>query len=144
MSGLLINTIINYEIFSVSQYNNFSEIKFHSITHQAFFNIILVDLLSQGDESLMENSEYLLLLEKINANPSFNFDNTNSSLKLATESFLNWLNYEVTFEKLWFPNIFKEIDLKIKRNDFIKICGNISKHNFTRLTWQSKKNSKYI
>jgi len=36
--------------------------------------------------------------------------------------------------EVWFPSLELKETLKIKRVEFIKICGNISKHNFTRLS----------
>jgi CRISPR/Cas system endoribonuclease Cas6 (RAMP superfamily) len=37
-------------------------------------------------------------------------------------------------KKIWLPSIELETNLSIKRIEFIKICGNISKHNFSRLS----------
>lgn len=59
--------------------------------------------------------------------------------------FDTWLNQYVQFEDtdqpklLWFPSIDKELTLEITRIEYIRICGNISKHNPLGLDRQAKK-----
>ena len=59
---------------------------------------------------------------------------------LATEAdFLNsWLNTEIEVT-VSLPFVEQETNLAIHRHEFIGITGNISKHNFARLTGVSKK-----
>ncbi|OGX34304.1 MAG: hypothetical protein A3I43_04455 [Omnitrophica WOR_2 bacterium RIFCSPLOWO2_02_FULL_50_19] len=57
-----------------------------------------------------------------------------NSLTHASKKFIDWLEKEVVVEKIWLPSINLETNLSIKRIEFIKICGNISKHNFSRLS----------
>jgi hypothetical protein len=45
---------------------------------------------------------------------------------------VDWLEEEVEVP-VWFPSIDKDIVLKIPRATFLKVCGNLSKHNFLRL-----------
>jgi hypothetical protein len=130
----LINNMVNFEVLNVIGNDPDSEIRFNSSTHQQFFNIIMVDFLSKTDNRILgESSSYLMALQSICTSPNFNQNNSVSSLKQATQDFTDWLDTEFLVEKVWLPSINLEIDLNIKRIEFIKICGNISKHNFTRL-----------
>src|SRR5262249_29472450 len=47
--------------------------------------------------------------------------------------FAAWLDARFTVERVWLSNVSIEIDLTVTRLDAIKICGNIAKHNFSRL-----------
>lgn len=58
--------------------------------------------------------------------------------KLVTD-FIEWLETEALVEKVWISNISVEVDLKIRRIDFLRICGDIGKHNFIRLGGQAKR-----
>jgi hypothetical protein len=48
------------------------------------------------------------------------------------------LEHDGETRNFWFPTINKAIALKITRIEFIKICGNISKHNILGLSRQAK------
>lgn len=130
-----VDEMVNSEIMILLGDELNSEIRFNSITHQKFFNIILLDFLSCSDKNILgEKLSYLWALEKICENPNFNEDNSINNLDISTKEFIEWLEKEVIIEKIWLPSINLELDLSIKRIEFIKICGNISKHNFTRLS----------
>lgn len=131
----LIDSMISYEIFTLAGNDPDSNIMFISPTHQKFFNIILVDLLSPPNKEIIGNElSYLSAIDKIcNNTPCFNENNSVNSLKSAVEEFLVWLKQEVRVP-VWFFSKGKESVLSIKRIDFLRICGNISKHNFSRLT----------
>jgi hypothetical protein len=111
-----------------------SSILCNSITHQKYFNIVLTDFLSQTDKRILTNKQtYLGALKYICDCPNFNIDSSVESLRVATDEFRNWLKQD--FEvKAWLPSIEKEANIKLSRISFIKICGNISKHNFLRLS----------
>ncbi len=135
----LIDNMVNYEVLRIVGSDPNSEIRFESTTHQKFFNIILVDFLSNTDKRILgEETSFLAALQSICAAPKFDQNNSVNDLLRVTQDFENWLQTEVLVEKVWLPSINLEIDLKIKRVEFIKICGNISKHNFSRLGSVSK------
>jgi hypothetical protein len=130
----LIDEMVNYEIFDLNGFDPESQIMFHSITHQRFFNIILVDFLSRSDRKVIgEQQSYLGAIQSICQNPSFNEGNSIESLSCATDEFISWLEQEIKAE-IWLPSIETDTILSIKRIEFLKICGNISKHNFSRLS----------
>ena len=131
----LIDEMVNFEVIDLLGEDPHYEIRFKSITHQKFFNIVLVDFLSCSDTKILgEEQPYLRALASICANPHFNQKNSIRSLSNSTQNFRDWLNKKIAVEKIWLPSIALETDLSLKRIEFIKICGNISKHNFTRLS----------
>lgn len=131
----LIDDMVNYEVVKLLGNNPHSEVHFNSMTHRKYFNIILLDFLSCSDKKVLgEQLSYLRALQSICKFPNFNKNNSINSLTLSTEEFIDWLEKEVLVEKIWLPSIDIETNLSIKRIEFIKICGNISKHNFSRLS----------
>jgi len=130
----LIDSMLNYEVLSLLSNESHSEIQFRSMTHQKYFNIILLDFLSCSDKKVLgEKQSYLGAIENICQSPNFNKNNSISNLSLHTKEFIDWLE-QVVQVKIWLPSVNTETSLSIKRIEFIKICGNISKHNFSRLS----------
>jgi len=132
---ILIDEMVNYEVINLLGKDSQSEVHFKSTTHQKYFNIMLVDFLSCSDTKILgEEQPYLRALTSICASPHFDQSKSVKNLEQSTKEFVDWLNKEFTVEKIWLPSINLETNLSIIRLEFIKICGNISKHNFTRLS----------
>lgn len=128
----LINSMVNFELMDLLWKDPDSNILFKSPTHQRFFNIILVDFLSCTDKKgPIKPNSYLGGLKEIVNNPYFDENNSAHNLKVATQEFKAWLEQEVEVD-VWLPSIDKETKLKISRFDFLKMTGNISKHNYLR------------
>jgi hypothetical protein len=128
----LIDSIVNYEMMSLVGGDPNSSIRFNSSTHQRFFNIVLVDFLSLTDKKApIKQTSYLNALKDISERPSFNIGDSIKLLREATLRFISWLNQEVEVD-VWLPSIETQTTLNISRFSFLKICGNISKHNFLR------------
>jgi hypothetical protein len=126
----LINAMVNYEVMDFAG----SSVVFKSMTHQKYFNIILVDFLSRSDKRVIgEEQSYLEAITAICKTPNFNENGSSNNLALATKGFVEWLEQEIQVET-WLPTVNTNLFLLIKRVEFIKICGNISKHNFSRLS----------
>jgi hypothetical protein len=131
----LIDSVVNYEVLNLLGTDPHSEVHFKSMTHQKYFNIILLDFLSCSDRKVLgDQQSYLGAISAICQSPNFNKNNSIKNLNISTQEFIDWLEKEVIVEKIWLPSIELETNLSIKRIEFIKICGNISKHNFTRLS----------
>ena len=131
----MINSMVNYDVLDLTGVDPDSEIKLKSSTHQKYFNIILVDFLSRSNMGVYQEKKlYIDAIQEICKNPSFNEKKSIDNLKLASEEFSNWLKEEVKVPKTWFPSISIEEELSIKRSEFLEICGNISKHNFSKLS----------
>jgi hypothetical protein len=130
----LIDDMVNYEVLDLLGNNPHCNISFKSITHQKYFNIILLDFLSCSDKKVLgEQQSYLGAIRAICKSPNFNKNNSIKNLITATQEFVDWLEQKAQV-KIWLPSINTETTLSIKRIEFIKICGNISKHNFSRLS----------
>jgi len=128
----LINSMVNFEVLSIEGNDPESNIVFKSSTHQRFFNIILVDFLSCTDKrGPVKPTSYLGGLREITNNPCFDENDSVCNLNVATQEFKDWLEQEVEVG-VWLPSIDKDTRLKIKRLDFLKMTGDISKHNYLR------------
>ena len=139
-----INEMVNYEMFVKLNRTNDVELRFNTMTHQRLFNILLVDFLSEprtwpfglnkppSRASKSERSQ-LFHLKQICGDPKLNPVGSDI-LRLPLEAFMRWLEAEFCIDDVWLPSIEVKTNIRLKRIEFIKICGNISKHNFTRLS----------
>lgn len=55
------------------------------------------------------------------------------------ELFSSWLEAKSYVENVWFPSIQVEVDLNVERREWIRICGDVEKHNFVRLETNVRK-----
>jgi len=128
----LIDSMVNFEMMSLLGNDPDSEIKFRSIAHGMFFNVILVDFLSLTDpKSPIKQMSYLGGLRIISDNPTFNENDSIKHLRTATWEFKKWLDQEIEVD-IWLPSINKNTKVSIARFNFLKITGDISKHNYLR------------
>lgn len=127
-----IDSMVNFEVLDVTGVDPNSNIFFHSATHQKFFNIVLVDFLSVTDrKGPIKPTSYLSGLRAITTNPYFDVGGSVTELRRATNEFTEWLNQVVSVD-VWLPAIDTQTVLNLKRVEFIKICGDLSKHNVLR------------
>lgn len=128
----LIDSMVNFEIMSIAGKDPDSKISFKSMTHRMFFNIILVDFLSCIDpKGPIKRTSYLGGLRAISDTPCFDENGSVGQLKEATYEFKNWLEQEIDVD-IWLPSIDKDTTIKIARFNFLKMTGDISKHNYLR------------
>jgi hypothetical protein len=64
-------------------------------------------------------------------------------LVAAVSELRGWLEAQIKVE-VWFPSINTNVVLELQRRDFVTICGNISKHNLSRLTRNAKRLKKLL
>lgn len=137
----LIDSMVNFEVLALKRSDPDSSITFKSDIHQKFFNIILADFLSKTDtnkKAPIRSTSYLAALKSISENPSFDIDNSVASLYEATHQFDYWLEQRVE-DDVWLPSIDKNTTLRIPRRLFLRMCGDISKHNFLKLVGVAEK-----
>ena len=134
----MIGDMVNREVMTIPFSDPDSSVMFKTTTHMAFFNIILVDLLSKPNRFFTGDNSYIDRLKEICANPRMSEVQDMQELRVAVCAFDRWLSEEVAIQNRWFPSLELQIDLRIKRQVFIRICGNITKHNFTHLTGVAK------
>src|SRR5262249_44565199 len=128
----LVGSMVNFELLSLLGEDPNTQVLFKSDVHHRFFNILLADFLSQTDtRNPFERTSYLDALQSITRNPSFNMNSSIGSLRRATQELKSWLDQELQIE-VWLPSIETSAMLNISRTRFLKMCGNICKHNFLR------------
>jgi len=127
--------MVNFEILQLSEGKGGSQAIFRTAVHQRLFNIILVDFLSKpGREFAGKRNSCLDAVDDVCETPLFNQGNSVKSLRRAVKTFKRWLERGIKVKKVWLPSINLEATVSIQRQQFIKICGDISKHNFSRLS----------
>ena len=133
-----IDSMINHTVLELRGSDPDTEVWFHTATHHKFFSIMLVDFLSDLDEKLVGTKTSCLgILLEICDKPKFNLSESVTQLRDSVADLRSWLETEVTIP-VWLSSIDKNLDLKILRFEFLRICGNISKHGFARLTKTSR------
>jgi hypothetical protein len=141
----IIDSIVNYNVLDIHHNEYGSVVSFKTSIHQEYFSIYLVDFLSVPASGFgLKRLSYISLLRDVCLSPMFNKDNSIDYLAKPVTEFCNWLATEVVIKQLWFPSINLNIDLKISYSDFLYIGGNISKHNFTRLSACATKMKKIL
>ncbi len=127
-----VDLMVNFAMMSIGGSDHHSEIRFETSTHQRLFNVFLVDFLSAAaKDGPTAPVPYLAALRAIIETPHFDVDDSVNALRQATRECVAWLEDEVEVD-VWLPSISTDTTLKILRVRFLKMCGNISKHNFLR------------
>ena len=128
----LIDEMVNHEVMVLLGSDPQSEVHFRTATHQRLFNIFLVDFLSKTDkDGPVGSTSYLDGLGSIAYAPCFGSPDAVRPLREATDAFTCWLEHEIEV-KTWFRHANAEQPLRIQRISFIRMCGNIAKHNILR------------
>lgn len=60
-------------------------------------------------------------------------------LRRIVEEFGDWLDSHAIVNDVWLSNIEVKVNLRIRRIDFIRMSGDIGKHNFLRLSGQANR-----
>lgn len=128
----LIDSMVNFEMMNLLGTDPDSNILFSTSTHQRFFNIALVDFLSRTDKKApVQRSTYLSALRSISANPHFSVNDSVAALRAATSAFIDWLECKVAVD-VWLASIGVQATVQLSRIDFLKMSGDIAKHNVLR------------
>lgn len=114
---------------------------------QRLFNVVLGDFLSPlstrqpgglpfdlpqpPPDARASDRTFLFYLRKIAERPKFN--PRPDGIGAPAAAFSDWLEADSYVEDVWLPSIGVELNLTIRRITWLKICGNIAKHNFARL-----------
>ncbi|MBI3444493.1 MAG: hypothetical protein HY055_03835 [Magnetospirillum sp.] len=143
----MIDDMVNREMFVLGERTSDTNLLPTTSTHQRLFNVLLVDFLSRphsrGKEPMPfglpmppakakgSQQSYLFYLNKIHTAPKLGA--ISGMICEPVDAFSQWLDTKAQVKKVWLPSIGLELDIDVKRIDFLKICGNIAKHNFSRL-----------
>lgn len=123
----------------VSSFPGEAEVLFHSSIHRDLFLIRLLDFVKEGvDKNLTGVSGSCLeVLRAACSTKHFGGGESVVALKEAVEALESWLNYKKDIT-LWLPTLNTNAKISVSRLEFLKISGNQSKHNLSRLTGVSK------
>lgn len=137
----LIGSMVHYAHFEKEHAVKNAALMFRTREASKLFLIILADFLSLPRDGTFGLSRptaegslgqtYLGLLLNVASAPSFKGDVT--LLVSSAKSFAEWLDGFAEVEDVWLPSIERNGTLRVRRMDYLKICGTISKHGFTRL-----------
>lgn len=90
-----------------------------------------------SDSERASDHTTLFYLGRVCESPLIGTDPT--FLAEQVRQFRDWLDTTITVPNVWLSRIGVEVDLEIKRIDFIRIGGDLGKHNFLRLGGQAAK-----
>lgn len=128
----LIDSIANRDLITLLEGDE-TELVFKDSVRARYFNLALVDLLSQTDkDGPLPPRTYLQALHDVCDDPRFDVENSVSALRRTVSEFRAWLRKTITVKGMWLPSISLQVDLRIERIDALKIAGNICKHNVLR------------
>jgi hypothetical protein len=109
---------------------------FHTKIDQSLFNIQIVDFFSKMENKINGNKNCLDSLYEIVKCPQLNNSYQMIDFINALDELKKWYEDEAII-KSWFPTINLSIDLSIKRSDIVSICGNMTKHSISHLSYMT-------
>ncbi|MBI1207523.1 MAG: hypothetical protein GC191_09585 [Azospirillum sp.] len=143
----MIDGMVNWAIFVKNDRTELTNLMFQTSAHARLFVILLGDFLSDvrafkgepvplGLKPAPSNARpsdltFLFHLRQVCANPKLGQDA--SALATAVENFATWLEGEFTATGVNLHAIDVVADLRVARYRYIKMCGDIAKHNLARL-----------
>jgi hypothetical protein len=144
----MIDGMVNFSMFETLHKTVDTNVMFTTSTHAQLFNVLLTDFLSAPSPirkggpqpfglpmapsgAIGSEKSFLFHLNRVAQAP--NFGGNSEPLRDATSSFKQWLDFECTVKDVWFGEFNVEVDVQATRFSLLKICGNIAKHNFSRL-----------
>jgi hypothetical protein len=143
----MIDGMVNWAVFVKTERTDPSNLMFQTSAHARLFVILLGDFLSEvrafkgepiplGLKPAPSNARpsdltFLFHLRQVCADPKLGGDPT--GLSAAAEAFATWLEGEFTATGVNLPTIDVVADLRVSRFRYIKMCGDMAKHNLARL-----------
>lgn len=137
----LIGSMVHYGHFIKEHRIEDAQLMFQTPEASKLFLIFLADFLSLPRDGTFgltkpklagsKGNTYLGHLQRVVAEPQFRGDVT--LLGSSVDAFSEWLDGFATVDGVWLPSIERAGTLSVQRMDYLKICGTISKHGFTRL-----------
>jgi hypothetical protein len=143
----MIDGMMNWAVFVKTDSAKPSNLIFQTSAHARLFVILLSDFLSEirafkGEpipldlKPVPSNSRpsgltFLFHLRQVCADPKFGVDA--AELSATVEAFAIWLDGEFTATGVNLRTIDVVADLRVARHRYIKMCGDMAKHNLARL-----------
>ncbi|MBZ9810939.1 MULTISPECIES: hypothetical protein [unclassified Mesorhizobium] len=143
----MIDGMVNWAMFMKIERADPSNLMFQTSGHARLFIILLGDFLSEirafkgeaiplGLRPAPSNARpsdltFLFHLRQVCADPKLGADG--SGLSAAIETFASWLEGEFTASGVNLHSIDVVTDLRVARYRYLKMCGDMAKHNLARL-----------
>lgn len=143
----MINEMVNWAMFVKNDRTVPTNLMFQTQSHARLFIILLGDFLSEvrafkgdpvplGLKAAPSNARpsdltFIFHLRQVCASPKLGRDTTD--LSTTIEAFADWLESEFTAPGVNLHAIGVVADLRVSRLRYIKMCGDIAKHNLARL-----------
>jgi len=143
----MIDGMVNWAIFVKNDRTESTNLLFGNGQHARLFIILLGDFLSQinafkrepvplglkpvPSNARLSDQTFLYHLRQVCADPKLGTDA--SPLREIVEAFADWLEREFTVRGVNLGDIDLVADLRITRIRYLKMCGDIAKHNLARL-----------
>jgi len=138
----IIDDMVNHAIFSFPGDDTTRQPFPETYTTRAYFALRLSDFLSQTDRNIgIAEVPYLRHLTQIVDNPSLG-DPT--GLRASVKQFVDWLNEKKTFAKVWLPTLDIETSLTPSRLSWLKVAGNLQKHDVLRSSGTAEDIAKWL
>ena len=144
----MIDGMVNWAMFVPVDLHEPTNLMFRDREHERIFVILLGDFLSQvrayanqpiplGLREVPRNSSpsdrtFLFHLRQVCDAPHLGIDST--ELRRRVEEFAEWLEEEFVAPEVSLVDIDLQLDLRIARYRYIKMCGDIAKHHLGRLS----------
>ena len=137
-----INNIVNHALLDIREDSSKpgeSTALFKDYVHRSLFIIRFLDFAKEtGDSKLTGVSGSCInVLNEACQSKSFNIDKSVALLEESLKNLKTWLDHKAPL-KLWLPTLDIDAKIDVSRMEFLKISGNHSKHNISRLTGVSK------
>ena len=133
------------ELIDVSSLSGQAEVRFHSHIHEELFLIRLLDFVQERSDKDLTGvtGSCLDVLKAACITKSFDSMGSVDALADSIVALDNWLTYRTPIT-IWLPTLDINASVKVSRLDFLKISGNHSKHNLSRLTAVSRDVAKIL
>ena len=144
----MIDEMVNRAMFCETGAEDARELLFHRYEHARLFLIILTDFLSgvrghrgnpiplglkeQPSNGRPYERTFLYHIKQICENPQFGSDA--SRIEQQVDGLADWLEISFVAPQVNLPDIKLVSDIEVQRYRYLKICGNIKKHNLARLS----------
>jgi hypothetical protein len=145
----MIDGMVNWAIFAKNDGRELTNLMFETSAHARLFAILLGDFLSQvradnkrdpvplgltpaPTKARPSDRTFLFHLRHVCTNPKLGSDTT--GLSTTVEAFATWLEGEFTATGVNLHTVDIVADLRVARYRYIKMCGDIAKHNLARLS----------
>lgn len=148
----MIDGMVNWAMFVRNERTGPTDLIFQISAHSRLFLILLGDFLSEirafkGDpvplglrtapsNARLSDLTFLFHLRQVCAHPKLGADA--AALSSAVESFADWLESEFTASQVNLHSINVVADFRVTRLRYIKMYGDIAKHNLARLSTNAR------